>query len=291
MRTARSLALCPVLLSAVLGGCSQPPPAPTAATTVPVAVTSTRAPAPTTAAPTAAAPPTTATPTAAAPPPAAPPPAAARPVVVLDPGHNGRNAQDPAAINRPVPDGRGGTKPCNSTGTATDAGYPEHAFNFDVAQRVAQRLAAVGVKVLLTRPDDNGVGPCVDVRGHAGEQVHAAAVVSIHADGSAAAHSGFHVAFSDPPLNAAQSGPAHVLAGDVRDAMRGGGFRDSDYIGSAGLSPRPDLAGLNLATVPTALVECANMRNAAEAALVSSAAGRDRYAAAIAAGILAFLRR
>jgi N-acetylmuramoyl-L-alanine amidase len=33
------------------------------------------------------------------------------------------------------------------------------------------------------------------------------------------------------------------------------------------------------------------MRNPAEAALVSSAAGRDRYAEAIAAGVLAYLDR
>ena len=63
-------------------------------------------------------------------------------VVVLDPGHNGGNAGAPAAINRQVPDGRGGTKACNTTGTSTNAGYPEHAFTFDVAKRVAQRLTA-----------------------------------------------------------------------------------------------------------------------------------------------------
>jgi N-acetylmuramoyl-L-alanine amidase len=73
--------------------------------------------------------------------------------------------------------------------------------------------------------------------------------------------------------------------------MRAAGFPDSDYIGRNGLSPRPDLAGLNLATRPAVLVECANMRNPTEAALVSSTAGRERYAAAISAGILAFLGR
>jgi N-acetylmuramoyl-L-alanine amidase len=36
-------------------------------------------------------------------------------------------------------------------------------------------------------------------------------------------------------------------------------------------------------------VECANMRNPREAVMVSSPAGRERYAAAISAGILAFL--
>jgi N-acetylmuramoyl-L-alanine amidase len=72
--------------------------------------------------------------------------------------------------------------------------------------------------------------------------------------------------------------------------MRTAGFPDSDYIGDQALSPRSDLAGLNHATRPTVLVECANMRNPGEAALVSSEAGRQRYAEAIAAGILTFLR-
>lgn len=210
-------------------------------------------------------------------------------VVVLDPGHDGGNAGATAAINRQVPDGRGGTKACNTTGTATDAGYPEHAFTFDVARRVAQRLTARGVRVVLTRDSDTGVGPCVDVRGRAGEQAGADAVVSIHADGAAPGGRGFHVAYSDPPLNAAQRGPAHTLAADLRDGLAQEGFPRSTYIGRDGLSPRTDLAGLNLSTRPTALVECANMRNADEAAVVSSAVGRDRYAAAIADGILRFL--
>jgi N-acetylmuramoyl-L-alanine amidase len=220
---------------------------------------------------------------------AAPQASARQRVVVLDPGHNGGNAGAPAAVNRQVPDGRGGTKACNTTGTATDAGYPEHAFTFDVARRVAQRLTDRGVRVVLTRDNDTGVGPCVDVRGRAGEQADADAVVSIHADGAAAAGHGFHVAYSDPPLNDVQRGPARTLAADLRDALVQASFTRSTYIGRDGLSPRRDLAGLNLATRPTALVECANMRNPQEAAVVSSAAGRDRYAAAIADGILRFL--
>jgi N-acetylmuramoyl-L-alanine amidase len=212
-------------------------------------------------------------------------------VVVLDPGHNGGNAAHPSTINRQVPDGRGGSKACNTTGTETDAGYPEHAFTFDVAVRVTRLLTAAGVRVVATRSDDNGVGPCVDERGRAGAAAGADAVVSIHADGSAPQNRGYHVAISDPPLNPAQSGPARALAVTVRDAMRAAGFPDSDYIGRNGLSPRSDLAGLNLATRPTVLVECANMRNPVEAAAASSPAGRERYAAAISAGILAFLGR
>jgi N-acetylmuramoyl-L-alanine amidase len=99
------------------------------------------------------------------------------------------------------------------------------------------------------------------------------------------------VAYSDPPLNPAQAGPARDLATALRDALRSGGFRDSDYIGRDGLSPRADLAGLNHATRPTALVECANMRNPGEAVVVSSPEGRERYAAAISDGVLDFLGR
>lgn len=217
-------------------------------------------------------------------------PAVTGKVVVLDPGHNGGNASHPAEINRKVPAGRGETKPCNTTGTATNAGYAEHAFTFAVAEEVGTALAAKGIKVVYTRTNDTGVGPCVDRRAEIGNDARADAVVSIHADGatSAGAH-GFHVAYSSPPLNAAQGAPSTQLAHTLRDGLRSAGFTTSTYIGSAGLSPRSDLAGLNLSTRPTALVECGNMRNSAEAALMMSPAGRAKYAAAIAEAIETYL--
>jgi N-acetylmuramoyl-L-alanine amidase len=211
-------------------------------------------------------------------------------VVVLDPGHNGGNGSHPADINRLVPAGRGKTKPCNTTGTATNAGYTEHAFTWDVAQRVRDLLVARTVKVVMTRQNDTGVGPCVDERAAIGNQANATAVVSIHADGSlGAGDHGFHVAYSSPALNAAQGAPSSQLAKVLRDGMKSAGFATSNYIGSDGLSPRDDLAGLNLSERPAVLVECGNMRNADEAATLSSAAGRQRYAAAIANAIAAYL--
>ncbi len=215
---------------------------------------------------------------------------AAGKVVVLDPGHNGGNGAHPAEINRPVPAGRGQTKPCNTTGTATNAGYPEHAFTFDVAQRVGKALADKGIKVVYTRQDDTGVGPCVDRRAAIGNEAGADAVVSIHADGSeAAGANGFHVAYSSPPLNAAQGAPSTRLAQTLRDTMRTNSFSAANYIGTNGLSARADLAGLNLSTRPAALVECGNMRNATEAARMTSADGRQQFASAIAAAIEAYL--
>lgn len=215
----------------------------------------------------------------------------AAPVVVLDPGHNSGNASHPAAINRQVPAGRGRMKDCNTTGTSTGTGYPEHAFNFDVAGRVARILERDGVRVLATRTTDDGVGPCVDDRAAAGNRAEADAVVSIHADGSTAAGArGFHIAYSAPPLNEAQTEPAPRLARAMRSAFTSAGFPTANYLGENGLSGRDDLAGLNLSRVPAVLVECGNMRNPAEAAAMSTPQGRQRYAEAIARGALAYLR-
>lgn len=211
-------------------------------------------------------------------------------VVVIDPGHNGGNATHAAEINRQVPAGRGRTKPCNTTGTATQTGYPEHAFAWDLAVRLRDILTARGVKVIMTRPDNAGVGPCVDRRAAIGNESGAAAVVSLHADGSTAAGAhGFHLAYSSPPLNAAQGEPSLRLARELRDKLVAAGFVTSNYAGKDGLSARDDLAGLNLTERPTVLVECGNMRDAGEAATLSSPAGRQRYAEGIANGILGFL--
>jgi N-acetylmuramoyl-L-alanine amidase len=54
-------------------------------------------------------------------------------IVFLDPGHNGAND---ASINRQVPTGRGGTKECQTTGTTTGGGFPEHTFNWDVVLQI-----------------------------------------------------------------------------------------------------------------------------------------------------------
>jgi N-acetylmuramoyl-L-alanine amidase len=204
--------------------------------------------------------------------------------VVVDPGHNGRNGPG-SGIDRPVPDGRGGTKPCNTTGASAADGYPEHTFTWAVSQAVADRLRARGFRVVLTRDSDDGVGPCVDVRGEAGAKAGAAAVVSVHADGGPTSGHGFHVLYSSPPVNAAQRGPARSLADAVVTSMRGAGFTPATYIGRDGLDARDDIAGLNLATVPSVLVECANLANPADAALARSPQGQQRLADAIAGAL------
>ncbi len=223
----------------------------------------------------------------------APSPVAGR-IVLLDPGHNGGNATNTSAINKKVPDGRGGTKACNTTGTTTDEddeylALPEHAFNFVVAESVKGLLESKGVVVKMTREDDKGIGPCVDKRAEMAAEVNADAMISIHADGAAASGHGFHIAYSKPPLNAAQGPPSVSLATALRDSMSAEGLIISTYIGKQGLSARDDLAGLNLSKRPAALVECGNMKNHDDKVAMSNPQGRARFAEGIAAGILDWL--
>ena len=223
----------------------------------------------------------------AAPPTGAPP--ARRPVVVIDPGHNGGNIDHLSQVTRRVDAGHGERKPCNEVGAATAAGYAEHAFTWDVAARLRSLLAARGIDVRLTRSSDRGVGPCVDARGRFGNAVKAAAVVSVHADGGPPGGTGFHVIEAARP--AGDKAASNALALAVRKAMlAGSGLRYATYIASGdGLDVRDDLAGLTLSDRPTVMVEAGNMANRADAALQTSAAGRQRVAAALATGVLAFL--
>ncbi|WP_244976193.1 N-acetylmuramoyl-L-alanine amidase [Nocardia huaxiensis] len=209
--------------------------------------------------------------------------------VVIDPGHNGGGAAQPDVINASVADGRGGSKACNTTGTSANDGYTEHEFNWDVAQRVRDLLTARGYRVVMSRDSDSGAGPCVNDRGTLGQRVGAAAVVSIHADGAPAGAHGFHVAYSNPPLNASQGEPSVRLATTLRDSLVRSGFTPSTYIGDEGLNPRADLAGLNFSEVPAALVECGNMRDPGDIAILESPDGRARIAAAITDAIAGYV--
>ena len=220
--------------------------------------------------------------------------------VVLDPGHQLGNARFPAEINRPVPAG-GFTKPCNTTGTATDGGYPEATLNWQVSRRVRARLVDLGATVVTTRTSNrlDRWGPCVDVRGRAGNpgphgRGGADLKVSIHADGSYVAGArGFHVIA--PTARAGWTDdiarPSMALARSVRSGLVRSGVPVASYVaGGDGIDTRSDLATLNLSDVPTVMVELGNMRDPRDARRMTTARGRAAYASALVGGIRRFLR-
>ncbi len=210
---------------------------------------------------------------------------------MLNPGHNGGDAAAPQLINRLVPAGRGRVKACDTTGTATDSGYSEAAFNLAVARALRKLLIDQGARVVMTRKNNTGVGPCVNVRAAIGNRARADAVLSIHADGGPADGRGFQLLY---PPNAGETARiyrasrrlAHAIGGAI---LASGLLPPSTYAGRAGYVERDDLAGLNLSTRPAVFVELGNMRNRVDAALQLSSNGRKRLARALLAGLERYL--
>ena len=235
-------------------------------------------------------------PATASPAPSPKPTAAAKPLagitVGIDPGHNGLNGTDPGYINHLIWNGRE-SETCDTTGTQTASGYTEARFNFNVARYLRAALLADGARVVMTRQNNHGVGPCVDRRAQILNRSGARVAIDIHADGGPASGRGFTV------LEPVADGPNdHVIRAsdrfgrDVRAALLAHtSMPESDYYGSHGIELRNDLAGLNLTTIPKVLVETGNMINATDAALLTSPPFQRRLAAALLAAILAFLHK
>jgi N-acetylmuramoyl-L-alanine amidase len=85
-------------------------------------------------------------------------------------------------------------------------------------------------------------------------------------------------------------GPSQVLGVHVREAfLAETPMPVSDYYGVNGVVPRDDLGGLNLTTVPKVMVECGNMPNPTDAALLVDPGFQQQVATALARAITTFL--
>jgi N-acetylmuramoyl-L-alanine amidase len=212
-------------------------------------------------------------------------------VVGIDPGHNGGNFSDPSFINAPVWNGRE-REACDTTGTATNAGYTEARFNFNVATYLRAYLLREGAKVVMTRRSNHSVGPCIDRRAQILNRARTDVAIDIHADGGPA--SGRGVAILTPVADGPND---HVIAPSRRfgrillhrfTALTH--IPISNYDGTGGFSPRGDLAGLNLTTVPKVLIECVNMRNPTDATRLVKPSFQRLAAKSMAEAITGFLK-
>jgi N-acetylmuramoyl-L-alanine amidase len=218
----------------------------------------------------------------------APAPSLKGKIVHIDAGHNGGNSSHPDAVNKIVNAGGGVRKACDTSGTETNDGkLAEATYTLDVAMRLRALLQGQGAKVVMTRKTNTGVGPCITRRAAIGNEAHANAAISIHADGGPAGGRGFHVI---APLRVSGQSSSMVAKSDllarrVRTALKAKGYRTATYIAVDGLDHRNDLGGLNLSRIPKVFVELGNMRNAADAKLLENATQRQRQAQALAAAL------
>ncbi|MFE0683495.1 N-acetylmuramoyl-L-alanine amidase [Streptomyces sp. NPDC058961] len=215
--------------------------------------------------------------------------------VVIDPGHNPNNFRHTKEINQPVDIGTN-EKECDTTGTETNDGYTEAEFTLDVSHRIRAILEKQGAKVVFTHDGDRTFGPCVDERARIGNRAKADAVVSVHADGAAQGQRGFHVilpakvkgggADTAPIVGPSRELGVRIAGKFVQDT----GMNASNYVGGGtALDTRSDLGGLNLSTVPKVFIECGNMRDSRDSALLKSPDWHQKAAQGIADGITAFL--
>jgi N-acetylmuramoyl-L-alanine amidase len=224
------------------------------------------------------------------------PPAVALPlagiVIALDPGHAGGLSAHPEVMGRMAWIGNR-WKACYAVGTSTRSGYPEHRFTFLVASLVKARLQALGATVFVDRANDTGIGPCVDERGRFGAKVHAQLTLSIHADGAASTNHGFFVMKPGlvPGYTDDIMARSSTLALAVRRGLLGTGLQVANYYAKNGIISRTDMGGFNLSDVPVVMVELGNMKSTVDAARMTSALGRDRYAAGLVSGIRFYLGR
>jgi len=211
-------------------------------------------------------------------------------IVGIDPGHNGFNYSAPQIINQPVWNGQE-DEPCDTTGTETAGGYTEAQYNFNVATYLQADLDAEGAQVVMTRPNNEGIGPCVTTRAAIINNANADVAVDIHADGGPVTGRGFAVLepVADGPNDAVIASSASFASILRRTFLTDTGMPVSDYDGVDGLQPRNNLAGLNLTTAPKVLIECGNMQNPTDAAILVTPAFQQAAAAAMAQAITVYL--
>ena len=131
-------------------------------------------------------------------------------------------------------------EPCDTIGTETASGYREAQFKFTVASLLQGDPQAEGADVVMARPDNSGLGPCVTARAAIIiNDAQADVAVDIHADGGPVDGRGFTVLgpVADGPHNAVIPLSA-AFAAIMRDTLLADtGMPLSSYDGVDGLQP------------------------------------------------------
>jgi N-acetylmuramoyl-L-alanine amidase len=209
---------------------------------------------------------------------------AVQPVVVIDPGHQQK------ADTALEPIGPGSTTKKEkvkggATGVATK--IPEYKQTLAISLKLRDSLQAAGVRVVMIRTTDN-VNIANSQRAIIGNKAGAALVVRVHCDSNGdTAVQGLSTLY---PAGTVWTKPIEVASKRAAELVQAAAIRATGAK-DRGLFPRSDMSGFNYSTVPTIIVECGFMSNAAEDRLIATPAYQDKLAVGMSAGVLEFLGR
>lgn len=211
-------------------------------------------------------------------------------VIALDPGHN--TVPIRSVNQKNVKYFGAGWRPCQNEGsTGLDKKTPEATLVWRITEKMVPILREQGATVVVSRPDDNGTGPCNDERAEIANRAGADVLLSIHGDGNVnVKNRGFHVIYSQrmvggEPVQAASKTAATIMVGALKANTT---MPVSNYIGSAldGTFEESDTLGVlnTMKTGPAILVEVGNIIQPDDWAILSSDAGQEEMARALVIG-------
>lgn len=197
-------------------------------------------------------------------------------LVVIDPGHGGKD-----------------------TGALGKSSIREKDVVLDISHRVRKRLEEKGVRVRMTRTSDTF--PSLQQRADYASRAGADLFISIHADGAGDERANGVETFiltaqgCDSSNHYGQSGDKSAQPGNRHDAANAAlGFSiQSNLVKNSKRSDRglrrARFSVLKNAPCPAALVECGFLTNPDEESLLNSASYRDNVSNGIANGILGYM--
>lgn len=203
---------------------------------------------------------------------------AAKPfVVVIDPGH-----------------------PSETAAGAHAHGLSENRINWQVAKRLGARLSKMGITVYNTKRSENQK-VTNRARAEMANNVNASLMIRLHCD--AGGGSGYSWYYPDragtkygvtgPPKNVQiqSKRAAHIMNEAMKPVLKGylkANSIKTDAQTGVGGKQGGVLTGSIFSRVPTALIEMAFITNKRDAQFIGSAAGQEKMAEALAAGVLAW---
>lgn len=209
--------------------------------------------------------------------------------IVVDPGHNKGWIRSINNQRRPLY-GTVGARCVSIGATGLDKKTPEHEIVWEIGQKLVPLLTAQGATVVLTRPNNDGLGPCNDERAEMANRVGADFLISVHADGAAnpKLRGWYLITAKQSPggkalLDASHAAALAMLPGITAHTA----IPTSNY---AGTRAEPiiteDLAVLNnLTHTRGVLIEIGNVIQADDWGVMSTDAGRQGLAEGLAAGV------